>query len=161
GQKGKPFSPEYLAGDFGAQEGSLATVGVRALYNAIIAASHPKALTFFNQWKILFGEVCGYDVDNPSDKVKKLAQSYGIPLERLRPAELFFTLHTYYAIFMKLLASEIVTFFHRGITRLRSQVQKLVNAPTTAKLKHELDELENGSVFRHLNITNFLEGDLF
>ena len=78
GQKGKPFSPEYLAGDFGANENSIAVPGVHALYDAIVAAEHPKARTFFNQWKILFGEVCGYDVDNPSDKVKKLADTYGV-----------------------------------------------------------------------------------
>jgi hypothetical protein len=88
GQKGKPFSPEYLAGDFGANETSIAIPGVHALYEAIVATDHPKALTFFSQWKILFGEVCGYDVDNPSDKVKKLAESYGVALKacRNRPA---------------------------------------------------------------------------
>jgi hypothetical protein len=161
GQKGKPFLPEYLAGDFGAQEGSLATAGVRALYDAIVAATHPKPQTFFKQWKILFGEVCGYDVDNPSDKVKKLAQTYGIPLKGFQPADLLFALHSYYALFMKLLASEIVAFFHKGITRLRSQVQKILNAPTSEKLKREMEELEAGSIFRTLNITNFLEGDLF
>jgi hypothetical protein len=37
GQKGKPFSPEYLAGDFGAQEGSIALSGIHALYDAIAA----------------------------------------------------------------------------------------------------------------------------
>ena len=77
GQKGKPFQPEYLAGDFGAMEGSIATEGIHALYDAIAATDHPKAQTFFKQWKILFGEVCGYDVDNPSDKMKKLAEFYG------------------------------------------------------------------------------------
>jgi len=61
GQKGKPFSPEYLAGDFGAHEHSIAIPGVHALYEAIVATKHPKARTFFNQWKILFGEVCGYN----------------------------------------------------------------------------------------------------
>ncbi len=159
GQKGKPFSPEYLAGDFGANETSIAKPGVHALYEAIITADHPKARTFFNQWKILFGEVCGYDVDNPSDKVKKLAESYGIALKRFKPAELLFALHSYYALFMKLLAAETVAFFHRGL--LKSQVQKLLQAGTSEKLKRELEELEAGSIFRHLNITNFLEGDLF
>lgn len=47
GQKGKPFSPEYLAGDFGAQEGSIATRGVHALYEAIVATDNPKAQTFW------------------------------------------------------------------------------------------------------------------
>ncbi len=30
-----------------------------------------------------------------------------------------------------------------------------------AQADKELEELEAGSIFRHLNITNFLEGDLF
>src|SRR5205085_11586136 len=53
GQKGKPFQPEYLAADFGAMEGSIATEGIHALYDAIATTDHPKAQTFFKQWKIL------------------------------------------------------------------------------------------------------------
>lgn len=49
GQKGKPFSPEHLAGDFGATEGSVATAGIRALYEAISTTDNPKARTFFHQ----------------------------------------------------------------------------------------------------------------
>jgi hypothetical protein len=156
GQKGKPFSAEYLAGDFGS-EAKLAQEGIHALYEAIRGTDHPKAQTFLNQWKILFGEVCGYDVDSPSDKIKKLAHYYGIPEKGLAPAEMLFAVHTYYAVFMKLLASEIVAFFHK----LPTPLQKMIQAPTTGKLKREMEELEAGSIFRHLNITNFLEGDLF
>jgi hypothetical protein len=158
GHKGKPFSPEYLAGDFGsAGESSVATSGIRALYHAIVSADHPKAQTFFSQWKILFGEVCGYDVDNPSDKIKKLAEFYGVPLKGIKPAEMLFAVHSYYAIFMKLLASEIVAFFHK----LPTPLKKMLQAGTSNKLKREMEDLEAGSIFRHLNITNFLEGDLF
>jgi hypothetical protein len=157
GQKGKPFSSEYLALDFGA-EYKLAQDGVRTLYEAISTTKHPKAQVFFNQWKILFGEICGYDVNNPSDKIKKLAEGYGIEHRRkLKPAELLFAVHSYYAIFMKLLASSIVTFFRD----LPTPLAKMVQAVTSNKLKRELEELELGSIFRHFNITNFLEGDLF
>lgn len=93
GQKGKPFTAEYLAGDFGS-EAKLAQDGIRAPYEAIRDTDHPKAQTFFSQWKILFGEVCGYDVDSPSDKIKKLAQYYGIKEKGLRPAEMLFAVHT-------------------------------------------------------------------
>src|SRR5712692_9844437 len=161
GQKGKPFSSEYLAGDFGS-DSKLAQDGVRALYNAIIATDNPKAQIFFSQWKILFGEVCGYDVDDPSDKIKKLADFYGIVgsaarRSSIKPAELLFAVHTYYALFMKLLASEIVAFFHK----LPTPLQKMMQAGTSNRLKREMEDLEAGSIFRHLNITNFLEGDLF
>ena len=158
GSKGKPFSPEYLAGDFGSEGGNTVAIsGIHALYDAIVSTDNPKAQTFFSQWKILFGEVCGYDVDNPSDKIKKLAEFYQVAAKNLKPAELLFAVHTYYALFMKLLASEIVAFFHK----LPTPLQKMMQAATSNKLKREMDDLEAGSIFRHLNITNFLEGDLF
>ncbi len=43
---------------------------MRALYDEILTTTNPKAQVFFNQWKILFGEVCGYDVENLSDKLR-------------------------------------------------------------------------------------------
>jgi len=158
GSKGKAFSPEYLAGDFGSEGGNtIAIAGIHALYDAIVTTDNPKAQTFFSQWKILFGEVCGYEVDNPSDKIKKLAEFYHVSGKAPKPAELLFAVHTYYALFMKLLAAEIVAFFHK----LPTPLQKMMQATTSNKLKREMDELEAGSIFRHLNITNFLEGDLF
>jgi len=156
GTKGKPFSPEYLADDFGS-EAKLAQEGIHALYDAIVATDNPKANVFLRQWKILFGEVCGYDVDHPSDKIRKLAQFYGLTSGNLKPAELLFAVHTYYALFMKLLASEIIAFFHK----LPTPLQKMMQSGTSSNLKREMEDLEAGSIFRHLNITNFLEGDLF
>ncbi|MGH9772888.1 MAG: N-6 DNA methylase, partial [Candidatus Acidiferrales bacterium] len=156
GQKGKPYQPEYLHGDFGS-ESPVAQDGVRTLYEEILATENPKAQVFFNQWKILFREVCGYDVENLSDKLKKLGEFYVVK-GKPQPAQLLFAVHTYYAILIKLLASEIVSFFNPWMTR---QVEKLQSATTSAKLKRELEELEQGGVFHTLGITNFLEGDLF
>jgi hypothetical protein len=156
GTKGRAFTPEYLARDFGA-DSALAKTGIRVLYEAILAAKHPKATTFFKQWKILFGEVCGYDIDDPSDKVKKLSSFYGVP-GKPHPAELLFAMHTYYAVFMKLLAAGIVARFH-GMPG--DPVSRLHAATNPAKFKAEMEDLEQGSVFHHFNITNFLEGDLF
>ena len=156
GQKGKPYQPEYLHGDFGS-DSPVAQEGVRALYEEILATDNPKAQVFFNQWKILFGEVCGYDVENLSDKLKKLAEFYVVK-GKPQPAPLLFAVHTYYAILIKLLAAEIVSFFNPWMTR---QVEKLQSATTPAKLKRELEELERGGIFHQMGITNFLEGDLF
>jgi len=153
GESGRRFEPDYLAGDFGSAEGSVASAGIKVLYDAISTTTNPKAQTFFSQWKILFGEVCGYDVDNPSDKIKKLGDFYGVPGKGVKPAELLFSVHTYYALFMKLLAGEIIGHFHK----LPSLIGKMIAAPSAAKLKQELAELEAGGIFRHLGITNFLE----
>lgn len=156
GQKGKPYQPEYLRGDFGS-ESTIAQEGVRTLYEEILRTENPKAQVFFNQWKILFGEVCGYDVENLSDKLKKLAEFYAVP-GKPQPTPLLFAVHTYYAILIKLLAAEIVSFFNPWMPR---QVERLLNATTRAKLKRELEELEQGGIFHQMGITNFLEGDLF
>jgi len=155
GLKGKAFTPDGLALDFGANS-SLARTGIRTLYTAIRAAAHPRAQMFFKQWRILFSEVCGYDVDAPGEKLRELATHYGVGA-RARPAELLFAVHTYYALFMKLLASEVVAFFHT----LPRPVQRLTQASTAARLRTELTDVEAGGIFRHLGITNFLEGDLF
>ena len=156
GQKGKPYQPEYLHGDFGS-ESPVAQEGIRTLYEEIFSTDNPKAVVFFSQWKILFSEVCGYDVENLSDRLKKLAEFYAID-GKPSPAQLLFAVHTYYAILIKLLASEIVSFFNPWMTR---QVERLQSATTSGKLKRELEELEKGGVFHTLGITNFLEGDLF
>jgi hypothetical protein len=156
GQKGKPYQPEYLHGDFGS-DSLIAQEGVKTLYDEILKTENPKAQVFFSQWKILFGEVCGYDVENLSDKLKKLAEFYGVK-GKPHPGQLLFALHTYYALLIKLLAAEIVSFFNPWMTR---QVEKLQNASTPAKLKRELEQLERGGIFHEMGITNFLEGDLF
>jgi N-6 DNA Methylase len=156
GQKGKPYQPEYLHGDFGS-DSVIAQEGVRTLYEEIRKTENPKAQVLFNQWKILFGEVCGYDVENLSDKVQKLAQFYGV-IGSPEAAPLLFAVHTYYAVLIKLLAAEIVSFFNPWMPR---QIERLLNATTSIKLKHELEELERGGIFYQMGITNFLEGDLF
>jgi len=156
GTRGKPFTPDELALDFGANA-ALARSAVKNLYETLLNIEHPKALILFNQWRILFGEVCGYNVDAPSDKIEKLAESYDISVNGLKAAHLLFALHTYYALFMKLLASHIIAFVHQ----LPTPLSKIIQAPTSGKLRRELDDLEAGSIFRYFNVTNFLEGDLF
>src|ERR1035437_4277217 len=156
GQKGKPYQPEYVHGDFGS-DSQVAQEGIRTLYEEILSTTNPRAMVFFDQWKILFGEVCGYDVENLSDKLKKLAEFYGVT-GKTQPAQLLFAVHTYYALLIKLLAAEIVSFFNPWMPR---QVERLLNATTSGKLKRELEELERGGVFHQMGITNFLEGDLF
>ncbi|MCI0352413.1 MAG: N-6 DNA methylase [Acidobacteriales bacterium] len=157
GQKGKPYQPEYLHGDFGS-DSVIAQEGVRVLYHEILETKNPRAQVFFNQWKILFGEVCGYDVENLSDKLKKLASFYDVG-PKPQPAALLFALHTYYAVLIKLLAAEIVSFFNW----MPRQVAKLLSAKSASseKLRAELENLERGGIFYTMGITNFLEGDLF
>lgn len=156
GARGKAFLPENLASDF-AFDGGVAGPGVRALYESLLASKHPKVRVLFDEWKILFGEVCGYDVSKTNPKIERLAVQYGIGKDA-DPAGLMFSLHTYYAIFVKLLASEIVG---TSGTDRDSTLAALTDAATPETLRSELEALEGGGVFRQIGVTNFLEGDLF
>ncbi|MGA8664163.1 MAG: N-6 DNA methylase, partial [Thermoplasmata archaeon] len=156
GARGKPFLPERLASDF-AFDGGVAGPGVKALHDSLVASKHPKVEVLFDEWKILFGEVCGYDVAKSSPKIEKLATQYGLGANAA-PAALMFSLHTYYAIFVKLLAAEIVG--TSGADR-HSVLQSMTDAATPESLLGQLTDLESGGVFRQVGVTNFLEGDLF
>ena len=155
GARGFSFTPENLATHFGS-ESQGAQKGVRHFYNLIHTTQNPKAKIFFQQWQILFSEVCGYDIDGQNSKVRKLADHYHV--SDPHPAELLFAVHTYYAIFMKMLAAEIVSSFSPLGT---STLKRLVSAPTSAKLRNELLSLEQGGIWSQLGIRNFLEGDIF
>ena len=155
GARGLSFTPENLAAHFGSDSPS-ARQGVRLIYDVINDTDSPKAQTFFRQWQILFGEVCGYDIHGQSAKVRQLATHYDAP--NAHPAELLFAVHTYYALFMKMLAAETVASFSPLGT---STLKRLISAPTSAKLRDELQSLEQGGIWSHLGIRNFLEGDLF
>ena len=156
GVRGFALTPRAVAQDFGSESGQ-AKEGVRALAEALATAkANRKVSTFFQQWRILFGEVCGYDLRDPKKRVRELASYYLGSDER--PLDALFALHTYYALFMKLLAAHVASFFQRIGT---SPLQEISNAPSAAALRQRLQELEDGGIFRHLGVTNFLEGDLF
>ncbi|MGH7886942.1 MAG: N-6 DNA methylase, partial [Candidatus Binatia bacterium] len=155
GATGHSFTSDNLVRDFGANSATTQQ-GIARIYEVVSATKAAKARTFFEQWKILFGEVCGYDVEGNNPKVQQLAVHYGVPGSK--PAELLFAIHTYYAIFMKFLAAEIAASFSPlAVTVLR----KCISAPSTDALKREMRKLEQGGLWSELGITNFLEGDLF
>jgi len=156
GTRGWALTAEALAQDFG--HGSpLAGQGVAAFFEALRANLRvPRVETFFRQWRVLFGEVCGYDVESPRTRIHELADAYSLP--DATPAEILFALHTYYALFMKLLAAHVASSFQRIAA---SPVSEMDRAPSSAAVRNLLQSVEEGGIFAHLQITNFLEGDLF
>jgi hypothetical protein len=156
GTRGWALTAEALAQDFG-HESPLASQGVKALFEALRAARNvPRVETFFRQWRILFGEVCGYDVENPRTRIRELGDGYSLP--DATPAEILFALHTYYALLMKLLAAHVASGFQRIAA---SPIAEIDRAPTSEAARDRLRRLEDGDIFPHLHVTNFLEGDLF
>lgn len=88
----KSLSPEVLAAEFGAK-GSVARPAVQAMYE-VLCTERPAALEV---WKATFGKVCGYDIEQPTKPLVRLAEHYRLSPKTLRPEALLFALHTYYA----------------------------------------------------------------
>ncbi len=154
GASGQSFIPENLSKDFG-QESVATKKGIQAFYRAITGATNSKVTTFFGEWKILFGEVCGYDVEGKNEKLSKLGEFYEVH-GHVAPAEILFSVHTFYALFMKLLAAETLSFTYK-----RPSLIKTLTSASKLKLKMELEKLERGGIWKEMGIQNFLEGDLF
>ncbi len=155
GTAGKALLPEHLQKDFG-ESSTIAKNSVQILYKKLSELKSKKSSKLFEQWQVMFKEVCGYDLITPERHIIELGSKYGIS-ENIMPANLLFAIHSYYGIFMKLLAAEIVHFFHK----MPSYIGKL-SALSNNRLKSELMNLEEeGGIFRRMEIMNFFEGDLF
>jgi len=107
GESGKPFVADYLAQDFGSN-GAATKDLIKAFYAAIRSHGNIRADTLYSEWQSLFGMVCGYDAIRSKEKIKRLAELYGIDMRSIDPPAMLFAAHTYYAVFMKFLAAEIV-----------------------------------------------------
>ncbi len=155
GARGVSFTPENLALYFGS-ENKIAQDGIQCFYDVVHKTDNPKALTFFRQWQILYGEVCGYDLHGQNARIRTLGRHYGI--DNPNTAELLFAVHTYYAVFIKLLAAGTIASSSRmGLSILK----QLVESPTSEDLRGQLRLLEQGGTWSQIGVRNFLEGDLF
>ncbi len=162
-------TPENLLRDFG-EDSVRAREAVKVFYEALSTSDVPKIGTLYRQWSQTFSEICGYEPDSPKLDVSKLCAAYDIRRESgkagIDPFKLFFAIHTYYGMFIKLLAVQIIYFYaRRQVTRIAAkETVTLVQAAaldSKALREYLIDLEENGGIFGRLGIRNFLEGDFF
>lgn len=153
-----PLTAENLAEKFGPQS-ELAPKIVAALANALEHwGDQTHIRTFFNEWKRLFGIVYGESFTGRQEKeTETLSKLYKVGTET-DFQELLFSVHTYFAFLMKLIAAELLTL--REISFGSSLASELAHI-SDDELKRELEDIENGGVYTRKGITNFLEGDFF
>jgi len=157
GLRRKKLRTEELLEDFGPKSATTRKA-VKVLYSKLLTSKNPKVEALFNDWKRVFSQVCAYS----PDKLKGLEAEYEVS-NPVNYDALLFSIHTYYAFFMKLLAAEIAYLYGAG-RFLKSYVAELEDAYIKGLdfLKSSLTELESGGIFKNLlNITNFIEGDYF
>ena len=160
-------TPENLLRDFG-ENTTAARRCVSAFYQSLTTSKSPKIGALYRQWAHTFSEICGYEQDSPKLDVNELGRLYAVRAgarDKLHPFKLFFAIHTYYATFIKLLAVQIVNFYARNKVARIASIEPVTLAQAigmdTTGLQNYLRTMEEGGIFRHLGIRNFLEGDFF
>jgi N-6 DNA Methylase len=151
----KDLSPENLIEDFG-HETQVATEVVRVLAKLVDSQKYPKANVIYGEWQRIFGIVYGTEQlerTKSSDKTKALASAYQIKVDGGFPVVLF-AVHTYYALLMKMLATEVIV-AQGGLG------DTFIGTLTRGGLRDQLGELESGGVLQRHNIRNAIEQDFF
>lgn len=158
-----PLTAENLAQKFGPYS-EIGQKAVRAFANALEywgkkeETNRPREV-FFQEWKRLFGIVYGeqFTGGHQEKDAETLLKLYKVGKET-DFQELLFSIHTYFAFLMKLIAAELLTLRETSFTS--SLTSQLVHV-SDDELKKQLEDIENGGIYARKGITNFWEGDFF
>ena len=158
----RPLVADELAREFGSA-GDMAHEVVNALYSRLTEcltapeSPFPRVEMLYEEWKRIFGIVYGQELVKAEQDARALARLYHITeFTDLKP--LLFAVHTYYALFMKLLAAELLS-LQQGA--LLASIAEQLPALNSELLRSRLEELEKGTWFESQGIRNFLEADFF
>ncbi len=151
----KALNANDLLTDFGPQS-TIAKGTIRVFYEKLRGTT-PRTKVLFEDWRRVFSQVCNYD----PKKLEKLEETYDFLGRSVDYERLLFTLHTYFALIMKLIAAEVAALY--VAPRIWSYLKALEDAYYRGheNLRDELRKLEEGGIFAKLGITNFLEADYF
>ncbi|MBI4567101.1 MAG: N-6 DNA methylase [Planctomycetes bacterium] len=157
---GVALVPENLVEDFGPKT-LRAQRAVRALYTALHGSKHPLVLKLFEQWRLFFSEATDYkewaERIESKEEFRTFVNGMGLDPRYSEAPKVFFALHTYYALLIKLVASMAAARFAGGASAPLAGLA----GKEGEKLKEAFVNLERGGLFREYGIRNFLEGDFF
>ncbi|MCI0407778.1 MAG: SAM-dependent DNA methyltransferase, partial [Acidobacteria bacterium] len=157
---GAALIPENLIQDFGPKNIE-AQRAVQSIYRTLLGSKHPLVEKLFEQWRLFFSEATDYrewsERLEAKEEFRAFVRGVGLDPKHVEPAQLFFALHTYYAVLIKLIASLAASRFAGGTTAPFARMA----AGTSEELRTSLSSLERGGLFREYGIRNFLEGDFF
>lgn len=157
---GAALIPENLVEDFGPRT-LRAQRAVRALYTALHASKHPLVIKLFEQWRLFFSEATDYkewaERIESKEEFRSFVKGMGLDPRYAEAPKVFFALHTYYALLIKLVASLAAARFAGDSATPLSDLSNKHGE----KLRQAFTDLERGGLFREYGIRNFLEGDFF
>lgn len=111
-----------------------------------------RAKMLFDEWNLRYSSIYGNAFSK--EKIKKHFKDFAkeIGLDSVEENRLIFTIHTYYAFIVKMIASEVAKNLFENA---ESHIKTLLNSET---LEKDLKEIEDGKFFRDIGVDNFVEG---
>ena len=152
----KDLSASNLIEDFGPAT-ELSSSVVSALADLVASGKHPKATVVYEEWRRLFGVVYGTEQlkrTSNAAETKSLKTAYHLELPEVDFPLLLFSIHTYYALLMKMLATEL-------IVAQGAFADSFIGNLTRSSLRTNLEELESGELLQARNVRNVVEQDFF
>ena len=157
---GAALVPENLVEDFGPRT-LRAQRAVRSIYATLHSSKNPLVGKLFEQWRLFFSEATDYkewaERIESKEEFRTFVKGMGLDPKYAEAPKVFFALHTYYALLVKLVATLAAARFAGGQPAPLSRMA----AQEPDDLKASLADLERGGLFREYGIRNFLEGDFF
>lgn len=155
--EGRALTVEHLTRDFGASS-NIAKGLINHFYETISDNKEfNKANLLFEQWKVLYREVCGYKFDTNKIKIQELKKYYKLEQDIVDLECLIFAIQSYFALLIKFLSINVLAFLKSNTIR----EQNIFHVEDSELLKEDLVNMEGGGKYRKLGVSNFLEGDFF
>ncbi|HUT03912.1 MAG TPA: N-6 DNA methylase [bacterium] len=152
-----PLTAEHLADRFGPRS-QIAQKAVSAFVDALANWRNEKVSVLFNEWRRLFGIVYGAELGPQAlAPIEAVSQLYHVDKGAGVP-DLLFSIHTYFALLMKLIAVELITLKESSFT---ASYSFQLTHTSSDQLVGQLTSMEDGGLYAKQGVTNFLEGDFF
>jgi SAM-dependent methyltransferase len=150
----KIIDPKTLVTDFG--PGELSKKVIELLYDNLRRRHSKRTQMLFEDWKRVFSQVCAYS----PEKLSALIEYYGLKQKDIDIEKLMFCIHTYYTLLMKLITSEVISYFNPMFGSFLDRIETAYHTKL-ADMKKELEDLEEGGIIAQLGVRNLLEADYF
>jgi len=112
-----------------------------------------RAKMLFDEWNLRYSSIYGnaFSKEKIKEHFKDFAKEIG--LDNVEENRLVFTIHTYYAFIVKMIASEVAKNLFENTSE--PHIKLLLKSET---LEKDLKEIEDGKFFRDIGVDNFVEG---
>lgn len=155
------LTPENLVKDFCESDHSLSNKLTFCLFSTLKEHPTGRSLMLFNEWKELFR--LAHDDNSKQkaieDRKKSLEDVIGEELKTNEDEYLaLYAIQTTYAIIVKVIAYKVISKIRFNKSLIDFNKLSETDFDT---LRHQMNSLEEGAIFRSLGIGNLLEGDFF